>query len=161
MSHPEGHAMLIVEDVVPKLMRVIGEIKDFLPRFKSLMLHSGSHHMAVDRVRSPPNHLAGSTQYNISEGDEPGIRQARFLDASSCPLIHVRMCKGMQRPSSWTHHLYALIHKLAPRLVSWSMNANPRHKIDNGLRQSDCKQIPLAALCVQHAAFPRALRCHF
>ncbi|CAE7265603.1 RYR1 [Symbiodinium microadriaticum] len=34
VSHPEGHAMLIVEDVVPKLMRVIGEIKDFLPRFK-------------------------------------------------------------------------------------------------------------------------------
>ena len=36
VSHPEGHAMLIVEDVVPKLMRVIGEIKDFLPRFKHL-----------------------------------------------------------------------------------------------------------------------------
>ena len=39
VSHPEGHAMLIVEDVVPKLMRVIGEIKDFLPRFKFLCLH--------------------------------------------------------------------------------------------------------------------------
>ena len=30
----KAHAMLILEDVVPKLMRVIGEIKDFLPRFK-------------------------------------------------------------------------------------------------------------------------------
>ena len=34
--------MLIVEDVVPKLMRVIGEIKDFLPRFKLLQLHCDS-----------------------------------------------------------------------------------------------------------------------
>ena len=34
VSNPKAHAMLILEDVVPKLMRVIGEIKDFLPRFK-------------------------------------------------------------------------------------------------------------------------------
>ena len=34
VSTTKAHAMLILEDVVPKLMRVIGEIKDFLPRFK-------------------------------------------------------------------------------------------------------------------------------
>ncbi|CAE8652103.1 unnamed protein product, partial [Polarella glacialis] len=33
VSDPKGHSMLIAQDVVPKLMRVIGEIKDFLPRF--------------------------------------------------------------------------------------------------------------------------------